>query len=48
MPSRLSMLFKCLIVLDGTARGLTKFNLAKLLEPFRRQFRYSSFSGNMV
>jgi ubiquinone biosynthesis protein len=39
MPSRLSMLIKCLIILEGTARGLSaKFNLAELLEPFRRQF----------
>jgi ubiquinone biosynthesis protein len=39
MPSRLSMLIKCLIVLDGTARGLNaNFNLAELLEPYRRQF----------
>lgn len=39
MPSRLSMLIKCLIVLEGTAKGLSaNFNLAELLEPFRRQF----------
>jgi ubiquinone biosynthesis protein len=39
MPSRLSMLIKCLIILEGTARGLNaSFNLAELLEPFRRQF----------
>jgi len=39
MPSRLSMLIKCLIILEGTAKGLNaKFNLAELLEPFRRQF----------
>lgn len=39
MPSRLSMLIKCLIVLEGTAKGLSAgFNLAELLEPFRRQF----------
>ncbi len=45
MPSRLSMLIKCLIVLDGTARGLNaKFNLAKLLKPFRSQFVLQQFS----
>jgi ubiquinone biosynthesis protein len=39
MPSRLSMLIKCLIILEGTAKGLNAtFNLAELLEPFRRQF----------
>jgi ubiquinone biosynthesis protein len=39
MPSRLSMLIKCLIVLEGTARGLNAgFNLTELLEPYRRQF----------
>jgi ubiquinone biosynthesis protein len=39
MPSRLSMLLKCLIVLDGTARSLSaKFNLAELLAPYQRQF----------
>ena len=45
MPSRLSMLLKCLIVLDGTGRGLDAgFNLAELLEPFRRQFVLQQFS----
>jgi ubiquinone biosynthesis protein len=39
MPSRLSMLIKCLILLEGTGKGLNaNFNLAELLEPFRRQF----------
>jgi ubiquinone biosynthesis protein len=39
MPSRLSMLIKCLIVLEGTAQGLNaSFSLAQLLEPYRRQF----------
>jgi ubiquinone biosynthesis protein len=39
MPTRLSMLLKCLIVLEGTGKGLTaSFSLAELLEPFRRQF----------
>jgi ubiquinone biosynthesis protein len=39
------MLIKCLIVLDGTARGLNaKFNLAELLEPFRSQFVLQQFS----
>jgi ubiquinone biosynthesis protein len=39
MPSRLSMLIKCLIVLEGTSKGLNAgFSLAELLEPYRRQF----------
>jgi ubiquinone biosynthesis protein len=39
MPSRLSMLIKCLIVLEGTSRELSaNFSLVELLEPFRRQF----------
>jgi ubiquinone biosynthesis protein len=39
MPTRLSMLIKCLIVLEGTGKGLSaSFSLAELLEPFRRQF----------
>lgn len=39
MPSRLSMLIRCLIVLEGTAKGLNpQFNLAELLEPYQRQF----------
>jgi ubiquinone biosynthesis protein len=39
LPSRLSMLIKCLIVLEGTAKRLNaNFNLAELLEPYRRQF----------
>jgi len=45
MPSRLSMLIKCLIVLEGTGKGLNAgFNLAELLEPFRRQFVLQQFS----
>ncbi|MGD0769613.1 MAG: AarF/ABC1/UbiB kinase family protein [Tepidisphaeraceae bacterium] len=45
MPSRLSMLIKCLIILEGTAKGLNaSFNLAELLEPFRRQFVLQQFS----
>jgi ubiquinone biosynthesis protein len=45
MPSRLSMLIKCLIILEGTGRGLSaKFNLAELLEPFRAQFVLQQFS----
>jgi ubiquinone biosynthesis protein len=45
MPSRLSMLIKCLIVLEGTAKGLNaSFNLAELLEPYRRQFVLQQFS----
>jgi ubiquinone biosynthesis protein len=39
MPSRLSMLIKCLIVLEGTAKTLNAgFSLAQLMEPYRRQF----------
>jgi ubiquinone biosynthesis protein len=39
MPSRLSMLIKCLILLEGTAKRMSAgFNLAELLEPYRRQF----------
>jgi ubiquinone biosynthesis protein len=33
------MLIKCLILLEGTGKGLNaSFNLAELLEPYRRQF----------
>ena len=47
MPSRLSMLIKCLIVLEGTARGLNAgFSLAQLLEPYRRQFVLEQMSPN--
>jgi ubiquinone biosynthesis protein len=39
MPSRISMLIKCLIELEGTGKGLNaNFNLAELLEPYRKQF----------
>jgi ubiquinone biosynthesis protein len=39
MPSPLSMLIKCLILLEGTAKGMNaSFNLAELLVPFRQQF----------
>jgi ubiquinone biosynthesis protein len=45
MPSRLSILIKCLIILEGTGKGLNaSFNLAELLEPFRRQFILQQFS----
>jgi len=45
LPSRLSMLIKCLIVLEGTAKGLNAgFDLAELLEPFRRQFVLQQYS----
>jgi ubiquinone biosynthesis protein len=45
MPSRLSMLIKCLIELEGTAKGLNAgFNLAELLQPFQRQFVLQEFS----
>ena len=39
LPSRLSMLLKCLIVLEGTAKKLNAtFNLAEFLAPYQRQF----------
>jgi ubiquinone biosynthesis protein len=45
MPSRISMLLKCLIVLEGTGKGLNaNFNLVQLLEPYRRQFVLRQFS----
>ncbi len=45
MPSRLSMLIKCLIVLEGTGKGLSaNFSLAELLAPYRRQFVLRQFS----
>jgi ubiquinone biosynthesis protein len=45
MPSRLSMLIKCLIVLEGTGKGLNAdFNLAELLKPYRRQFMLQEYS----
>jgi ubiquinone biosynthesis protein len=45
MPSRLSMLIKCLIILEGTGKGLNaNFNLAELLEPYRREFVLQQFS----
>ena len=45
MPSRVSMLIKCLILLEGTAKGLNaSFNLAELLEPYRRQFMLQQLS----
>jgi ubiquinone biosynthesis protein len=45
MPSRLSMLIKCLIILEGTGRGLNAgFNLGELLAPFRREFVLQQFS----
>ena len=45
MPSRLSMLIKCLIILEGTAQGLdAHFSLTELLGPFQRQFMLQQFS----
>jgi ubiquinone biosynthesis protein len=45
MPSRLSMLIKCLILLEGTGKGLNAgFNLASLLEPYRREFMVKQYS----
>jgi ubiquinone biosynthesis protein len=44
MPSRLSMLFKCLIVLDGTARGLNaKLTWLNYWSRFGVSLCYSSF-----
>lgn len=43
-PSRFSMLIKCLMILEGTAKGLNvSFNLAVLLEPYQRQFVLKQF-----
>ena len=45
MPSRFAMLFKCLIILEGTAQGLNAhFSLLELLEPYQRQFVLQQFS----
>jgi ubiquinone biosynthesis protein len=45
MPSRLSMLIKCLIILEGTGKALSpKFNLAGLLEPYRQEYLLQQFS----
>jgi ubiquinone biosynthesis protein len=45
MPSRLSMLIKCLIILEGTGKCLSPtFNLASLLEPYRREYLMREFS----
>ena len=45
MPSRLSMLIKCLIILEGTGKCLSpQFNLASLLEPYRRDYIMQQFS----
>jgi ubiquinone biosynthesis protein len=45
MPSRLSMLIRCLVVLEGTARTLdARFSLVELLEPFQRQFVLQQYS----
>jgi ubiquinone biosynthesis protein len=49
MPSRLSMLIKCLVVLEGTSKLLSpKFNLAELLEPYRSQFVLHQFSPEVL
>jgi ubiquinone biosynthesis protein len=49
MPSRLSMLIKCLIVLEGTGKALSpKFSLAGLLEPYRAQFVLHQFSPSVL
>ncbi|HSU65724.1 MAG TPA: AarF/ABC1/UbiB kinase family protein, partial [Tepidisphaeraceae bacterium] len=45
LPSRLSMLIKCLILLEGTGRLLSpKFSLAELLAPWRKRVLWSRFS----
>jgi ubiquinone biosynthesis protein len=49
MPSRLSMLIKALIVLEGTGKILSpKFNLAGLLQPYRNQFVLHQFSPQVL
>lgn len=45
MPGKLSMLIKCLIVLESTGHLLSPdFSLAELLEPWRRQYVRRRFS----
>lgn len=45
LPGRLSMLIKCLILLEGTGRLLSPaFNLAELLEPWRKKVLLRRFS----
>ncbi|MGA2496323.1 MAG: AarF/UbiB family protein [Tepidisphaeraceae bacterium] len=45
LPGNLSMLIKCLILLEGTARLLhPSFNLAELLDPWRRKLVREQFS----
>jgi ubiquinone biosynthesis protein len=49
MPSRLSMLIKCLIVLEGTGKTLSpRFSLAELLEPYRAEFVMHQFSPGVL
>jgi ubiquinone biosynthesis protein len=45
MPGKLSMLIKCLILLEGTGRLLSpSFSLAELLVPWRKKFLLRRFS----
>ena len=45
LPGNVSMLIKCLILLEGTGRLLSpSFNLAELLEPWRRKLVRERFS----
>ncbi len=45
MPSRFSMLIKCLVILEGTATALNaQFSLIELFEPYRHQFLLQHFS----
>ncbi len=45
LPGNLSMLIKCLILLEGTGQLLSPdFNLAELLEPWRQRFVRQRFS----
>jgi ubiquinone biosynthesis protein len=45
MPGKLSMLIKCLVVLEGTGRLLNPaFNLVDLLVPYRTQFLVRRYS----
>jgi ubiquinone biosynthesis protein len=49
LPPSLSMLFKVLVMLEGTARLLSpRFNLVEVLEPYRKQFVRRRFSGKTI
>ncbi|MFT3786512.1 MAG: AarF/UbiB family protein [Tepidisphaeraceae bacterium] len=45
LPSRLSLLIKCLVLLEGTAKLLSpNFNLTEVLKPYRTRFIKEKFS----